>query len=190
MNRRSSKETKKRILTAARTVFVEEGYAHANMRHIARAAGISVGGLYLYFKNKEDLYLTLVQDWMKRLNESTHDALATINDPMEAIRAFIMISIDFARRNREIIMLEGRELGFHFGIEQKREFFRERRGLIAEIVRQGMEKGVFRECNSEEAAKVIFNTLRGFAVSTALDEEALFASDACVDMVLNGLLRR
>jgi AcrR family transcriptional regulator len=190
MNKRSAEETKKRILAAARTVFVEEGYAHATMRQIAQAAGISVGALYLHFRSKEKLYLTFVQEWMEKLHERTHEALRNIDDPMEAIRVFITISLDFARKNREIIILQGRELGFHFGIELKRDFFRERRRLIADIVRRGIALGKFAPCDADEAAKVIFNMLRGFIVSMVMDEEALFASEGCTDMVLNGLLRR
>jgi AcrR family transcriptional regulator len=190
MNKCSVEETKKKILEAARSVFVEQGYAQASMRLIARAAGISVGGLYLYFRNKEDLYLTFMQDWMKKLNDTTLEALEKIDDPVDAIRAFIMISIDFARWNREIIILQGRELGFTFGVERKREFFRARRRLIADIVSKGIERGAFNACDADEAANVIFNMLRGFIVSMVMDEEALFSADAYADMVLNGLRRR
>lgn len=190
MNKCSVEETKKKILEAARSVFVEQGYAQASMRLIARAAGISVGGLYLYFRNKEDLYLTFMQDWMQKLNDTTQEALEKIDDPIDAIRAFIMISIDFARWNREIIILQGRELGFTFGVDRKREFFRERRRLIADIIRRGIEKGDFHKCDADDAAKVIFNMLRGFIVSMVMDEEALFSADAYTDLVLNGLRRR
>jgi AcrR family transcriptional regulator len=190
MNKRSAGETKKHILEAARAVFAEQGYAQASMRHIARASGISVGGLYLHFRNKEELYLTFMQDWMKKLNDRTEETLDRIDDPIAAIRAFILISIDFARGNREIIILQGRELGFTFGIDRKREFFRERRRLIADIVRKGMGKGVFRDCDADEAAKVIFSMLRGFIVSMVMDEEALFSAQAYAELVLNGLIRR
>ena len=187
MNKRSAEETKKNILEAARTVFAEHGYGQASMRIIARAAGISVGALYLYFRNKEDLYLTFVQEWMNQLNACTQEALLNIDDPIESIKVFISIAIDFARKNREIIVHQGRELGFLFGIDLKREFFRERRRLIADIIRKGIKAGVFRECDADEAAKIIFNTLRGYGVSMVLDEEALFATEAYVNLVLNGL---
>jgi AcrR family transcriptional regulator len=157
------------------------------MRIIARAAGISVGALYLYFRNKEELYLTFVQEWMRQLKDRTQEALLNIDDPIEAIKAFISIAIDFARKNREIIILQGRELGFLFGIDLKREFFRERRRLIADIIRKGINTGVFRQCDADEAAKIIFNTLRGYGVSMVLDEDALFATEAYVNLVLNGL---
>jgi AcrR family transcriptional regulator len=190
MNKRSAWETKKNIIEAARAVFAQQGYAQASMRHIARASGISVGGLYLHFRNKEELYLTFMQEWMKKLSDRTAEALERIDDPIAAIRAFILISIDFARDNREIIFLQGKELGFTFGIDRKREFFRERRRLIADIVRKGMEKGVFRNCDADEAAKVIFSMLRGFIVSMVMDEEALFSAEGCAKLVLNGLTRR
>jgi len=190
MNKRSAEETKKHILEAARAVFAEQGYSQASMRLIARASGISVGGLYLHFRNKEDLYLTFMQDWMKKLNDRTQEALLKIDDPIDAIRAFIMISIDFARWNREIIILQGRELGFTFGIDRKREFFRERRRVLANIVRKGIGKGAFRDCDADEVAKVIFNMLRGFIVSMVVDEEAIFSAEAYVELVLNGLIRR
>jgi AcrR family transcriptional regulator len=190
MNKRSAENSKRNILSAARTVLAEQGYTHASMRTIAQMAGISVGGLYLYFKNKEDLYLTLMQEWMDGLRDCTSKALQDIDDPRESLEAFITISIDYAKKHKEMIILQGRELGFSFGIEAKRRFFRERRHLVAGIIRKGIDAGIFRQCDADEAAKVIFNAHRGFVVSMVIEEEALFTAEGCVDLVLNGLLRR
>ena len=190
MNKRSADETKKKILTSARTVFADYGYAQANMRAIAREAGISVGGLYLYFKNKEELYLTFMQEGMNDLNGRTRDSLLTIEDPVEAIIAFITISIDFARTHKEMIILQGRELGFSFGSDFKRKFSGERRKMIEGIIRTGVKTGIFRECNAADIAKVLFNMLRGYVVSMVIDEESLFTPAECPNLVLNGLLRR
>jgi len=190
MNNRSAEETKRNILEAAQAAFIDHGYAMASMRNIARVAGTSVGALYLYFRNKEELYLTLMLNRMKQLNELTGELLRDIDDPQEAIGVFISFSIDFARKHKGMIIIQGRELGFSFGIELKREFLRERRRVIAEIIRKGMETGAFRKCDADEAATIIFNLLRGLVVSIAIDEEASFAPEAYVDLVLNGLLRR
>ena len=190
MNRRSVEETKRSILAATRKVFAEQGYERASMRTIARVAGVSVGGLYLYFKNKEDLDLTLTGEWIEELNAMTVAAIEELTDPREAIAAFIRISIDYATRRKEMILLQGKELGFTFGSELKRKFFRERRALIVAIINKGIDGGVFRDCEAEEVAKVIFSALRGFIISMLFDEEALFAPQACADLVLNGLVRR
>lgn len=190
MNKRSAEVSKQKITEAARQVFADQGYAQASMRTIAREAGISVGGLYLYFRNKEELYLTLMQEWMDNLNGTTREALRKIDDPRESLLAFITIAIDFTRRHREMIILQGRELGFSFGIDLKKQFFWERRQIITGIIRRGIDAGIFRQCDADEAARIIFNVLRGFVISMVIDEEALFSAGGCVDLVLNGLLRR
>src|SRR5689334_9941361 len=53
---------RRRIQEAARTVFSERGYAGASIELIARAAQLSVGAIYLYFRSKEDLYTSLIED--------------------------------------------------------------------------------------------------------------------------------
>ncbi|MBP6632917.1 MAG: TetR/AcrR family transcriptional regulator [Kofleriaceae bacterium] len=53
---------RRRIQEAARQVFAERGYAGASIEHIARAAQLSVGAIYLYFRSKEDLYVSLLED--------------------------------------------------------------------------------------------------------------------------------
>ncbi len=190
MNKRSAEATRKSILTAARSVFTEQGYARASMRAIACQAGTSVGGLYLHFRNKEELYVTLMRDRMKKLNDLTDEALSRIDDPTRALEAFISIGIEYARKNREMIILEGRELGFSFGIGLKRDFLNERRGVLAQIIAKGMESGAFRECDAEETAWIIINMLRGFVVSMVIDEEAPGAPGAYVELALRGVLRR
>jgi len=53
---------RRRIQEAARAVFTERGYAGASIELIARAAQLSVGAIYLYFRSKEDLYASLIED--------------------------------------------------------------------------------------------------------------------------------
>jgi AcrR family transcriptional regulator len=53
---------RRRIQEAARSVFAERGYAGASIELIARAAQLSVGAIYLYFRSKEDLYVSLIED--------------------------------------------------------------------------------------------------------------------------------
>ena len=55
---------RRRIQEAARSVFAERGYQGASIELIARAAQLSVGAIYLYFRSKEDLYVSLIEDAM------------------------------------------------------------------------------------------------------------------------------
>jgi AcrR family transcriptional regulator len=59
---------RRRIQAAAREVFAERGYAKASIEHIAKQAGLSVGAIYLYFRSKEDLYVSLLEETLAALD--------------------------------------------------------------------------------------------------------------------------
>lgn len=56
---------RRRIQRAARTVFAEKGYAKTSIEQIAREASLSVGAIYLYFRSKEDLYVSLLEQTLE-----------------------------------------------------------------------------------------------------------------------------
>ena len=190
MNKRSGKESKKKILSAATRVFSEYGYKGASMRMIARSADISIGGLYLYFKNKEDLYTTLIRISLNDLAGETREALGDIDDPAEAIRTFITMRVHYAKKHRELILILGKEQGFTFGIKARKQFFKEQRKVIEEIVRKGITSGRIRKCKVEEVAKIIICALRGFILSMLVEQDALFSPEECGTLVLEGLLAK
>ncbi|MEE2788035.1 MAG: TetR/AcrR family transcriptional regulator [Myxococcota bacterium] len=55
-----SEHTVDMILTAAAQVLVERGYAKTSTNHVAKVAGVSIGSLYQYFGNKDELILAVV----------------------------------------------------------------------------------------------------------------------------------
>ena len=56
---------RRRIQRAARSVFAEKGYAKTSIEQIAREASLSVGAIYLYFRSKEDLYISLLEETLE-----------------------------------------------------------------------------------------------------------------------------
>jgi AcrR family transcriptional regulator len=190
MNKRSGIESKKRILAAAIKLFSEYGYKGTSMRMIAKKAQISVGGLYLYYKNKEDLYLTLMKNRLDDLTGITKEVLKDVQDPAEAIRSFLMLRLNYAKEHRELILALGREPGFSFGIDVKRKFFRQQRRVIEGILKKGIASGRFRKYDTKETAKVIFSVVRGFIVSLVIEPDALFSPEECCNLILGGLLKK
>ena len=67
--RRQGRETLRRLLEAAITVFDERGYHAARVDDIVQVAKTSHGTFYLYFRNKEDLFLALVADVTEAMRE-------------------------------------------------------------------------------------------------------------------------
>jgi AcrR family transcriptional regulator len=188
VNKRSGQESRKKILSAAARVFSVNGYKGASMRVIAKGAGISAAGLYLYFKNKEDLYTTLVRNKLHDLTAEIRETLSSIKDPVVAMSTFISMRVNYARKHRELIFVLGREQGFAFGIRAKSRFFREQRKAIEEIIIKGIAAGVFRPCNVKEIAKIIICALRGYILSIIVEPDALFSPEECSEVILKGLL--
>ena len=55
------KETRKKLLESARKEFKEKGYHKASLRNICKNAGVTTGALYFFFKDKDDLFASLVK---------------------------------------------------------------------------------------------------------------------------------
>ena len=160
------------------------------MRMVAARAGISVGGLYIYFENKENLYATVVADLFENLSRKTEETVRKIPDPVEAMHAFLRMRLSYARRNRELIISNNKERRIALGADMKKRFFEGQRLLIEEVVRKGVESGDFAFCEPTETAKVIMGVIRGFVFSLVVDPDNLFSEEECSRVILNGLLHR
>lgn len=66
---KSDKETKVKLLESARQEFMEKGYMQASLRSICKNAGVTTGALYFFFKDKEDLFDSLVAKPLSELHE-------------------------------------------------------------------------------------------------------------------------
>jgi AcrR family transcriptional regulator len=190
MNKRSGTDSRNNILDAALKVFTEYGYRGASMRLIAGRADISVGGLYLYFKNKEDLCLTLMNGRLDELSNRLRNEVTGINDPVQAMTRYITINLEFAGTHKEMILAQSRDQGIAFGLELKKQFFDEQRKMIEGIIKKGVKARYFGSCNAKEAAKVILGTLRGFVLSILIDPGNFFSPQECSRLLLRGLLSR
>ena len=75
-------QRKGQILDAARQLFLENGFLNVTMNEIAEATELSTGTLYLYFKNKEDIFAALAAVGAEKLDEVIERALSR-KDPLD-----------------------------------------------------------------------------------------------------------
>ena len=189
VNRRSGVKTKAKVLDAAMQVFSTHGYEGASIRAIAKAAGISIGGVYLYFRNKEELYLNLIKDRIEEQDLLTTEAVTSAGSSEDGLRAFLSMHLKYGIKNKELILINIREHGFAFGRDVKRKFLRSQIELLMKVLNKGITDKVFRECNTEEAARIIMATLRGIVLSMVLEGERVITERGLGDLIIRGLLR-
>jgi len=133
------------ITNAAVDVFAEKGFHQARVADIARKAGVADGTIYLYFKNKEDLLLSVFEEKMDYLLTELGIALQDINDPVERIRQFAQFHFRQVRENRaaaEVLQVELR-LSNKFLKEYRPEKLWAYLSVFGQIVREGQASGDF-----------------------------------------------
>ena len=189
MNKRSGKESRKKILHAAMKVFSKKGYAGANIRSISEASGISVGALYLYFRNKEDLYLSILAEKIDEMNRMAESLVSSEKPPLAALSEFADFHLDYARKHKKLIFIHIRELGLEFAKDIKKQFFKKQVSLLENIIREGIRKGQFRACDALETAKVIMVMLRGAVLSIAMESEQYSDVSELKEIILYGIVR-
>src|SRR5262249_37036949 len=80
---------RERILEAAVRVFAAEGFYNAKVAQIAEQAGVADGTIYLYFKSKDDLLISLFEDRMEGINANLRNALAAASSAGDKLRAVV-----------------------------------------------------------------------------------------------------
>lgn len=89
---RRAEDRPREICAAALEVFAEKGFAAARLEEIARRAGVSKGTLYLYFKDKEDLFRAVVRDTVAPNIDSVREAIQAADLPFS-----MMVNMFLAR---------------------------------------------------------------------------------------------
>lgn len=102
-------ETKRdRLLAVAIEEFSEHGLSDANINHIAKRSGISIGSLYQYFASKDDLYLTVVQYGLSALEEALNPILESKKTALEKIECIIDTIFEKTQQQKSLTRLYNR----------------------------------------------------------------------------------
>jgi AcrR family transcriptional regulator len=161
------------ILQTALELFSRKGYSETKMTDIARIAGLSVGALYLRFRNKEQLCLELIRDQTRDYERLTDNVVKSSPDPVQALRSYITFCIGYSLEKKQLITLLYREHRLHFLKPLRNKFLRRQQKLIETMLLDGMAKKRVRPLDAGETALMIFGCIRGaimlkliFAVGT------------------------
>lgn len=193
---RSNKRTL--ITEAAVEVFAEKGFHAARISDIARRAGVADGTIYLYFKNKEDLLLSIFEEKMDYLLEGLAAALDGVEDPIERVRRFATFHFQQVRENRsaaEVLQIELR-LSNKFLKDYRPEKLWAYLGVFGQIVREGQKAGLFRpDLDPFVVMWAFFGGLDEIAMQWVLSRRAdRFSLDAAAtqvaDVFIQGMLMR
>jgi TetR/AcrR family fatty acid metabolism transcriptional regulator len=186
-----------RIINAATKVFAKKGFFHAKVSDIAKEAQVADGTIYLYFDNKDDILISLFEEQMTVVLENMREQLSQEEDVVEKIQKFALTHLKLIELNKhmaEIIQVELRQ-STKFMKEYKNEKFLQYLNLIAEIIREGQVKGIFKkEVIPGVAKRAFFGALdemsRFWVLSTRKKYDIETAAKQISGYFLHGLIEK
>jgi TetR/AcrR family transcriptional regulator len=143
---------RKEMLDAALDVFLEKGYHNVSMHEIAVKAEFAIGTLYKFFKNKEDLYKTLVLEMSGGFNEALTKAIQETDDEVEKLRNYVKAKGELFRANVSMIRLYFAETrgasfnvmaGLDSEIRERYDHFMQ--ATLASVFESGMKRKRFKK---------------------------------------------
>jgi TetR/AcrR family transcriptional regulator, fatty acid metabolism regulator protein len=144
--RRMSREDKRRrIIDAAVDVFAEKGFFGARVSEIAERAGVADGTIYLYFKSKDEILISLFEEKMAEILERFHAMLSEVPDTEEKMRRYIIEHLTLVAeqpRLMQVLTVELRQSA-RFMKDYAPHAFAKYLALVGSILEEGQKKGVF-----------------------------------------------
>ena len=182
-----------RITDAAIAVFAQKGYHAARVSDVAKEAGVADGTIYLYFRNKEDLLLSIFEEKMEMLNSHMRAALDGVDCPVDQIRVFSKQHLTQLRKYPLIAQV------FQVELRQSHKFLREYRpeklldylNIFGDAVTEAQSRGLIRkEVDAYIAKWSFFGALDELSIRWVLSRNRKrFDLVAAADQVAETFLR-
>ena len=146
---------RERILEMALRLFVARGYDGISMREIADACGLSKAGLYYHFKDKEDLFLAIMEGSLDELEQLTRQAAQLPGGARAQVTHFVeLLFTQLPAERREVIRLASQDM-IKVSPEQRAVFNQQYQqrflGQVAGLLRAGVERGELRPLDPDLA---------------------------------------
>jgi TetR/AcrR family fatty acid metabolism transcriptional regulator len=191
-NRREAK--RQRILDASVVEIARHGYYGTTVSSIARRAGVADGTIYLYFKNKEEILVSIFERAMRRfIDEAQHIVNAADADAEQKLRRVIGLHLGLLGEQRDLAVIFQVEFRHTLHVLEllSRRGIREYLALIAHIVEQGKRDGLFRDdVDALFVAKVVFGMLDEMATDWVLSRKntrMVSRAEPVSELLLGGL---
>jgi AcrR family transcriptional regulator len=152
------------------------------MQDIADSAGVSKGVIHYYFRNKEELFLSVFEKLVSDLETHIAAKVERAETPVEKVHAIINAVFEKIRENKkfQVVLLD---FWAHstknptLKAANASQYARYRH-LTQKIIAEGIEQGYFRACDPARVASALIGMIEGFTVQWIFDEKAIDLSRA------------
>ncbi len=194
--RKKEANIKEKITKHALRIFAQKGYFKTTVDDIAQASGVAKGTVYLYFKDKQDLYVAAIDEHFSRALTTLSAIYAKNITPSEKMEEIAVNYIEYIKQLKtshmlftfENINLKGKTLKqMHTVIEPKVHTMIE---MISSIISDGIRKDEFRQVDPKVAAFYFISTTRSIFLSDFYMSDVSFKIESVMKLFFEGLKTR
>jgi len=180
---KKNKPKYRQIIDAAVIAIAENGYHQAQVSKIAKQAGVADGTIYLYFKNKEDILISLFQEKMGNFVEKIEEKIAGKNKAAEKLLLMVETHFQMLSEDRHLAIVTQLELR-QSNIDLRHKINDVLKGylsLIEQILKDGKESGEFSPTLDVRLARqMIFGTIDETATTWVMNDQKYDLTDLAV----------
>lgn len=164
------------ILRASEHIFAQKGYEKATMQDIAKEAQYATGTVYLYFKDKESLYFSLLEEKISNMVSISKEKTSEVKDVREKLNVLICESLNFFGKNQDFFHIFVSETSkFRWAIDRKiatSALMSEHMNYLTGIVRKAQEQKIIRDDFKAEHIADIFAAILSTVIVGLLKEKS------------------
>lgn len=175
-----------KIIQAATHVFALKGFYNAKVSDIAREADVADGTIYLYFKNKDDLLISIFENSMDTFIGAVKKTIQDVKDPVEKLNRFIRLHLELVQNNQDVAQVLQIELrqSSKFMKEYAATKFRDYLDIISAIIEEGQLSGVFKKAiNPTVVKRAIFGAVDEMALEWVLMKKKKYTMQEVADQI-------
>ncbi|MEN1968285.1 TetR/AcrR family transcriptional regulator [Lentibacillus sp. N15] len=190
---KKNKPKYKQIIEAAVVVIAENGYHASQVSKIAKKAGVADGTIYLYFRNKEDILVSLFEEKMGQFVEQTIKSINQKQNASEKLQ--VLIEMHFRQLAKDhhlaiVTQLELRQSNKDLRIKIN-NVLKPYLAVIDHLILEGIEEKIFRDdLNLPVVRQMIFGTLDEIVTNWVMKEQKYNLVDQALqvhDLLIKGL---
>jgi TetR/AcrR family fatty acid metabolism transcriptional regulator len=188
----AKEEKSLRILDAAIRIFARKGFYNSTIADVAKVAEVAEGTIYLYFKNKDDLLISIFEHSMDLFIAEAQKELEGVADPKEKLKRFIALHLKLVQKNPELAQVLQIEL------RQSSKFMKEYEAgklidylnVVRGILEDGQAQGVFRKgLEPRILRRAIFGCIDELALEWLLMTKKKYSLESCAEQVSDMFIR-
>lgn len=190
------KDIRQKIMESAMVIFARKGFFKTTVEDIARSAKVAKGTVYLYFKDKSDIYISIIEEQLKSaladLKEINSENLKSSEKLKKIAEDWLLHSVEF-HKFFPVISMENINQALKIMKEIKKRVFPiiyQIIAAVAHIIDEGIKNGEFRKINSKIAAIGFLNIMRAPLLLNLFTEKKIESSEEILGLFFDGLKNR